>query len=137
MIYRNDLNDYNIEFDRCITNEYTKFYKPLTDNIVAIKTYIGLLLNDYFLDEGSIDELVLSVEKEFKTIRRTMLDDDDIDLILDLWDVIDNTIEDMERQSKYEMCSNLFKFKKKLNTIFLFSEQYPKKIIRIDDNNEE
>ena len=115
MINRDDLTDFNIEYDR-MTSLYIKSYTELTPDIESIGSYSSLLLNTYIYREDQLRELVIDIEDCLYVLSEEMFIDDYNNFVLDFGELLDNLINYHLVLDNFEICNNIKCFDDKLGT---------------------
>ena len=128
MIFRDDLRDFNIDYDRmsCI---YIKNYPELEEEILSIKSFSGLLLNDYTFDILAVDALVIDIDIYCYVLRSVMYEDDYLSFMLDYFEMLKGSLTPLELQEKFEQCMNIVNFVDRYNARIYLTDKKNKGLL--------
>lgn len=109
MIYKEDLEDFHIEYERVI-KKYRDVYIDEENIFINIEDILEKLFNFYFMNGIGIMDLCFRLNDELINLSLVLYKDDFKNLFDDIFKLLLSFIEELEYEEKYEICYNIVEF---------------------------
>lgn len=109
MIYKEDLEDFHIEYER-VVKKYRDVYIDEENIFINIGVVLEKLFNSYFMNEIGIMDLCFRLNDEFINLSLVLYENDFNNLFDDIFKLLLSFIDELEYKEKYEICYNIVEF---------------------------